>query len=177
MEIKAKTKLDFEAAKALAHVSLYRKKNPKKSFALWCALCLILACLVVASAIWFKDWKTFVYPAIALALLFFMNAFTYYIIPRIQYKSLSKLKDVENEYVFTDDALKVLTRNESYSGVSEMKYGLFVKAYETSEYFFLFQTNSNVFVIDKSSLEGGGPEDVRGILKPYLKRNYFKCRY
>ena len=139
MEIKAKVILDREAAKALSHIAMYKKKNPKKSFVLWLILCLFLAALVVASAIYFKDRKTFIYPMIALALLVFLNVFMYYILPGIQYRSLSKMKDTTNDYVFCDSDVKVSSQGEDLSGETTIEYTTFIKAYETSKYFFLFQ--------------------------------------
>lgn len=43
MEIIAKCKFDFESIKALTHLSLFKKANPKKRFLTWSIISGILA--------------------------------------------------------------------------------------------------------------------------------------
>ena len=41
--------------------------------------------------------------------------FWYFFIPKIQYKSLSKMKDIQNEYIFCNDELKAFTKSVEYN--------------------------------------------------------------
>lgn len=47
MEIKAKSKFDFETMKDFAHFSAFKKANPKKRFIMWSILSFLLAAIVV----------------------------------------------------------------------------------------------------------------------------------
>ena len=87
------------------------------------------------------------------------------------------MKDIENNYLFNDNVLKVSSKSEEYSGEAEIEYSLFTKVYETSAYFFLFQTNNQAFIIDKSTIEGGSADDIRNKLTSFVKDKYFICKY
>ncbi len=58
-----------------------------------------------------------------------------------------------------------------------MEYSLFTKVYETSDYFFLYQTNNQVFLVDKSTVEGGSVDDIRNKLSSFVKDKYYICKY
>lgn len=177
MEIKAKCKFDLDSIKALTHVSTYKKSNPKKTVlarAIFCSVLLLAATVQLA----LFGFRSILILLIALDLLIVaIDAFMYWGLPRIQYKAFVKLKDAENDYIFTNDVLKVTTKGEIYSGEAEIGYSLFTRVYETSKYFFLFQANNQAFLIDKSTIEGGSAEDIREKLSSYVGSKYTLCKY
>ena len=73
--------------------------------------------------------------------------------------------------------MKVFTKSEEYNGEAEIEYSVFIKIYETSKYFFLYQTNNQVFLVDKSTIEGGSVEGIRNKLSSFVKDKYFICKY
>ena len=87
------------------------------------------------------------------------------------------MQNVENQYIFCDDVLKTFTKSQEYNGEAEIEYSLFVKLYETSKYLFLYQTNNQVFIVDKSTIEGGTVEEIRNKLSAFVKDKYFLCKY
>lgn len=87
------------------------------------------------------------------------------------------MKDAENEYIFCDNSLKTFTKSETYNGEAEIEYSIFVKVYETSDYFFLYQNNNQVFLVDKSTIEGGRIDDIRNKLSSFVKDKYIVCKY
>ena len=101
----------------------------------------------------------------------------YFTLPRIRYNALANFKEAENAYVFCDDFLKVSTAGREYSGEAKIEYSFLVKAYETSKYFFLYQTKDQIYIVDKSTIEGGTAEDIRSKLSAVLKDKYFICKY
>ena len=106
-----------------------------------------------------------------------LDLYLYFVAPKLRYRALEKMKDIENNYLFKDNALKVSSKSEEYSGEAEIEYSLFIKVYETSAYFFLFQPNNQAFIIDKSTIEGGSADDIRNKLTSFVKNKYFICRY
>ena len=87
------------------------------------------------------------------------------------------MKEAENEYVFYDNEIKAFTASTEYNGEAKIEYSLFVKVYETSKYFFLYQTNNHVFVVDKSTVEGGNINDIRTVLAGAINGKYIICKY
>lgn len=177
MEIKAKGKFDLELCKALVRFSMFKTADPKKRMRFWAFAYAILLLIVLWEIATFGA-GTFllvllgVEVAAPLILCYF-----YFIVPKIKYKGLGKMKDAENEYVFAEDELRVFTRTEEYSGEAAVKYSAFVKVYETSRYFFLFQPQNQVFAVDKSTLENGTKKDVREKLISALAGKYVICKY
>ena len=100
------------------------------------------------------------------------NPYLYFILPKIRYKALVKMKGTENEYTFCEDVIKIVTTNNDYNGTAEINYSLLVKVCETSKYFFLFQTKNQVLVVDKSTIENGTADDVKNKLISYVRDKY-----
>ena len=177
MEIKAKCKFDYDAIRALTHLWLFRKADPKKRMLFWTITYAILLTIVVLELIVYDaDLILFIFAGLAIV-SYLLICYWYSVLPKIRYKSLAKMKDAENEYVFCDNVLKAFTKSQEYSGEAEIEYSLFIRVFETSKYFFLFQTNNQVFLIDKSTVEGGRVEDARNKLAAFLKNKYIICRY
>ena len=177
MEIRAKCKYDLDSVKALTHLTMYKKADPQKRLTFWSAAFAVLIIIIISEIIAF-GFDTIL--AVLLGVEIFgllLIYFWYFIIPKIQYKSLAKMKDTENEYVFCDDVLKTFTKSQEYNGEAEIEYSLFVKVYETTKYFFLYQTNTQVFIVDKSTVENGTVEEIRNKLSAFVKDKYIICNY
>ena len=175
MEIKAKCKFDLESIRALTHLSLFKKANPKKRFLTWSIISGILAVIIILEMIIFSD--AMLIELLCVAVILFLLCYLYFLLPKIRYKALAKMKDVENEYIFCDNVLKTFTKSQEYNGEAEIEYSLFVKVYETSRYLFLYQTNNQVFIVDKFSIENGTVEDIRNKLSAFAKDKYIICKY
>ena len=177
MEIKAKCKFDFDSIRALTHLTMFKKANPKKRLIFWSVAFAILFIVIILEIIAFgMDLILLVLLGVEMLWLMLM-CFWYFIIPKIQYKSLAKMKEIENEYVFCDDVLRTFTKSQEYNGEAVIEYSLFVKVYETSKYFFMYQTNNQVFIVDKSTIEGGTVEEIRNKLSAFVKDKYILCKY
>ena len=176
MEIRAKGVLDYESAKALAHVAAFKRANPKKNFITWVVITSVFALICILEMIIFSDpeWGSILYLVIILLLL---EVYLYFLLPKITYKALANMSGVENEFVFYDDALKIYTKSKDYNGEAEVTYSLFVRVYETSKYLFLYKTNNQVFVVDKHTVEGGSVEEIRNKLTSFVKNKYVICNY
>ena len=176
MKIKASCRLDYDSVKALTHLSLFKKANPKKRFIMWSVISVILILIIVLEMVIFSDTELIGTLCLAI-LLFLFESYLYFLVPKIKYKALAKMKNTENEYVFCDNVLKTFTNNQEYNGESVIEYSVFVRAYETTVYLFLYQTNNQVFIVDKSTIEGGTAEDIRNKLTAYLEKKYIVCKY
>ena len=177
MGIRVKCKYNFDSVKALVHLTMFKKANPKKRMIFWSvAFAMLFGIIILEIAIWGVDLVLLVLLSVELIWLMVFY-FWYFFTPKMQYKSLSRMKDIENEYIFCDDELKAFTKSEEYNGEVAIEYSLFVKAYETSRYLFLYQTNNQVFIVDKNTIEGGSVEEVRNRLCAFVKDKYILCKY
>ena len=176
MEIKAKCKFDFDSIRALTHLSLFKKANPKKRLLTWSIISAILAVVIILEMIVFSDAMLIELLCVA-GVLFLLECYLYFLLPKIRYKALAKMKDAENEYIFCDNVLKTFTKSQEYNGEAQIEYSLFVKVYETSRYLFLYQTNNQVFIVDKNTIEGGTVEEIRNKLSAFATNKYIVCKY
>ena len=97
--------------------------------------------------------------------------------PKIQYNATAKLSDIHNSYIFKDDEFHIFSSKEGYSGAGSLKYNMIFRVMETKEFLFIFQNKSQVYVVDKSTIEGGSWIDVRNKIEPLLGKKYIICRY
>ena len=177
MKIRAKCRFDFDSIRALTLLTMFKKANPKKRLIFWSVAYAILFVIIILEIIVFgMDSILLVLLGVEILWLMLM-CFWYFIIPRIQYKALAKMKDAENEYIFCDNVLKTFTKSREYNGEAEIEYSLFVKVYETSRHLFLYQTNNQVFIVDKNTIESGMLEEIRNKLSSFVKDKYIICKY
>ena len=177
MEINAKCKFDLETVKALTYLTMFKKGNPKKrmiSLNVWFSILLVIAILDI---IMFGMDMPLILVAIASVIVIFWNAYMWFYYPKVRYNALAKMKQTENEYKFTDEKIFVTTTGAEYNAEAEIEYSLFVKVYETTNYLFLYQTNNQVFIVDKSTIEGGTVEEIRNKLSAFVKNKYIVCKY
>lgn len=176
MEIRAKSKFDYDSIKALIYVSLYKKANPKKNFIAQTIVAAFLALVVTLEMIIFSDTELVLLLCVLITIIL-IQAFVYFILPKIRYNAMLNMKGIENEFVFTDDGVRIVSKSEDYNGEGEIKYSMLFKVYETSDYFFLFQNKSQAFIVDKSTIESGFAGEIRNKLVSCLQNRYIVCWY
>lgn len=176
MEIKAKCKYDYETCKAVSYIAGYKKSNPKKVVAARAIVYILLAVLNFA-VIHFSGMQIGYGLILIGVVLLLLDLFMYFVMPRIQYNSMSKMKDVGNDYVFYDEEFTATTVSEHFSGQDVMKYSLIEKTFETGKYFFIYVNKRQIFVVDKATVEGGAAEDIREKLSSVLGKKYIRCKY
>lgn len=176
MEIKAKCNYDFEAIRALTHLGNYKRANPKKRLITWMVLLSVLMLAIVLEMRFFPtaSLRTAFWVSGIAALL---ELYLYFLLPKIRYNAMAKSKDIQNSYIFTDDSLKAATKSDTYNGEAEISYSMLFKVYETSRYFFIFQTKNQAFIVDKHTLEGGTATQLREKLTAFVKDKFIICRY
>ena len=176
MEIRAKSKFDLESLKAFTRFLLFKKNDPKKRFVLWTSILAGLSLIMALELIVSRDpfWILLLFVA---ALTVLLECYFYFALPKIRYNLLANFKETENEYVFCDNVLKIYTKNKEYNGSAEIEYSALVKGFETSRYFFLYQTKNQVFMVDKSTVEGGSAEEIRNKLFEFMQNKLVICEY
>ncbi len=176
MKIHATGTLNRKNTKALFHFLMYKKAHPKTAFVLISILFALLAAINIFLML-LSGTSDSLFTILLCALICLLNCYIYFILPKLQYNALGKLKDITNEYTFCDNEVIAVAKNAEYSGVVKLKYSLIFKAAETSQHFFIYENKSQVFIVDKSTLLGGTAEDIKNKLMPLLGKKYMLCNY
>ncbi len=177
MEIKASGKNDLSSVKALTQIIYFGKKSPEKKLMIYAVITLSLISLSLVSWWFTYDHTIFLYSLLWGAIFACITAFYLLVIPRLQYGNLHKMKDCVNHYVFNGDSLKVETKYEGYNGGEVIQYNMLWSVKETGRYFFIYSTKATVYIVDKSTVTNGTPEDIRRTLEPILGKKYVACEY
>ena len=177
MEIKASSVYDIKATKAAWRAGVYKKKNPEKSFRRY----IILAAVITAASVLYQILvkQVILMWVLSRLLIFFsvMLSLLYFLAPVRMYKNAGTLADMRKYFVFRENEVFVQSSGEMYQGESTVQYSLLFKAMETGAYFFLYLTKSQLYIVDKSTLEGGSAEDIRKAMSAVLGEKYMVCDY
>lgn len=177
MEITAKGVLNLESIKALVHFQMFRKNDPRKRIKSWTILYAILFLVLIAELFWVGMDDTLILLLVCIIVILLLEYFMYFILPKIQYNSLAQMKDIVNEYVFTEESMQVVSKGENYHSQGEIKYSVLVKMCETSRYLFIFQNKSQAFIVDKNTIKDGSIEELREKITSQMSGKYILCKY
>lgn len=178
MEITAKSKFDRKTITALTRLGISRKHNPKKHFLLFSFLYGCVFLYVLLMKLWLQEHFHNALPILAFcAGAYTLILFGYFVTPRLQYKALGKLQELEQNYTFTENSFSVTSDNPLYQGKSDISYSLLFKVMDTENYLFLYQTKRQVFVVDKSTLNQFEADQLRAWMAPVLGKKYIVCNY
>lgn len=177
MEIRAGVRYDYKACRAMAHAYSYKRKNPMRTMLLHICLAFLLGALAAYTARLSGEWTPYILVFGICILMVALELITYFLLPRLQYNSMSKMKDISNLYVFRDEDVTATTDSEEYRGETVISYTLLDRVMETKDYFLLFENKRQAFLVDKATLEGNDTEKLREKLKAVLGKRYISCRY
>lgn len=176
MEITATSKYDRKTATALARVGVFKRHNPKKRMILLAALIGV----IVAESILMLFLLGGGFPILLLclsAVLILIQCYVYFLLPKIQYRLLGKFAESCHTFHFTDDTVIITSSGDDYNGSCSITYHMFYQVMETGEYLFLYQNKRQVFVVDKSTVQGGTVSELRTKLANISGLRYILCKY
>lgn len=176
MEVYAKSKFDYETIKELAHATSYRLLKPKAHgiFMVVCTSIILLLNIHMWLAYGLDSFNI-----TTLILIFVCDAGSVYIywgLPKMRYKALGKLQNLENEFIFGDETIKIINKSEEFNAEGEIKYSLVPKVMETPKYIFIYQNLRSVFIIDKATITNGTIDDIRAKLVQYVPQKKYIIR-
>lgn len=177
MEIETRTIYDRKAAKAFMNVSMYGSTNPNKRFLFSLMLDSVLIILSVLLGL-LSGFTTLIWICLCIGLLFLLFLFMiHFLMPILAYRNLAKTKDIVHYCTFFDTEMFFSSSNELVNGESRVKYEALTKAIETKAYLFLYITNNQAYLIDKSLMSEAEIIAVRSVLQAKLGSKYTACRY
>jgi len=177
MEIRASGQLNLNNVKALSRFAMFKKADPKKRMVMWTVIYGLILAVVIAQMVLLGVNSSLLFIVGVAVFVLLFEYYLYFLAPKIKYNGMGKLKDAVNTYVFADESMQVSTVTADISGESKILYTALARCYETSKHLFLYQTNNQVFLVDKSTLEDGTAEELRAKLIGFLEKKYIVCKY
>ena len=176
MEVKASCRYNYDAIKALNHLVMFKKANPKSRMIFYTVSYIIILSILGLETL-LVDVRLVFYVSLGLSIFILLILYFYYFfVPKIQFRSMYKVKNLHTQYTFTDDEIRIVTTGTEYQGESKMEYTFFFKVYETSKYLFMFENNRQTIIVDKSTIENGTMEQIRSKFA-HLNKKYVICKY
>ena len=166
---------DFETIKALAHVAMFGKINPKKHVCLFTVFGLLFAATFIVLLLTLPDDYTFP-RALTLAVLiaaFVIEYAKFFYFPRLKYRSLGEKQQMLNHHRIGDTSFMVRLEEQD----CELPYTVIAGVFETSRYFFLFIGPTKGFVLDKSTVDTQAVANIRHKLSVFFDTKYTICNY
>lgn len=173
MEIAFSTTMDKKTVKAFYRVCLYAR-NPKKSMVIY------TACLSVLAAIDLWQAYTYGWPtrqivlSVIMALAAISQPFLYYVLPEIKFRAYAKRQTPTIHFVFGDEEVQVFAETSDFEDKAKIKYAMIDRVKETKDYFYIYMSKRQAFVVDKATAVGGTAEEVRNKLMSCLENKRYK---
>lgn len=177
MEITAKSKFDLNTIQASIRLMLFKKADPKKKMIFWTITYLALLAVIILEMILIAPSPILFGLCGILVIVYLLECYWYFLLPRIRYNALKNMKDAENTYIFGEDIIKIFTESQEYNGSAEVTYAMLLSGYETSQFIFLFLSNQQIFAIEKTTITGGTHEKLRSKLMSVVGKKYYFCNY
>lgn len=168
---------DAQVIRALIHVSMYRRQQPKKRLlangVLLGLLLLLFLCLLFLDGPSQMVILGLVWTVFLTGLLCYMH----FLMPTLSYRGQKALQNASLHYQFFPEQLRVVANSQDVQSTSYVSYQSLYKIMETDRYLFLWQTGRQAMIVDKATFEGGMPEKLRQILEASLGKKYIRCKY
>lgn len=172
MEVKASGTFDYKTIQAFMRLCFFGsrwKTGPKKKLIIYSIIYAVLA-LAITAEIVLLEFSTGL--MVLLLIIVFLLLWMYFAYPKIHYHALGKMKNITNNYVFTDDTIHLTAASEGYFEETTIRYSYIVKVIETPNYLYIFQTKTQAHIIEKSTITNGTIQDIRPKLSAAVNRKY-----
>ena len=172
MEIKASSIYDKKTIMALTRQSLSQKKP------LFIIIFALLGLINIVNLYGFLtseyySLSTFIFT---LAVTIFLVLYIFIFLPRLNYKLHKTTTDAINKYVFYDTKLGITSTAQGITGTTEVEYSSLYHAYETKEYLFLYIAKAKAMIVDKSTIEDNGIEQIRTAITSQIGADKYKIK-
>ncbi len=170
MEIKASAVYSKEAIVKFSSCQIKDNKAIVIATVVISVLCLFISIISITGQLYFEG-------ILLLLLVAFFWFYTFYLLPRINYKqNVRKFGEIKQDYIFTDKKLIATTDSCGTKGTAETEYASLIKIVETNEYWYIYLTKAQAMIVDKSTVDGGTVEDLRALLVKNIANVKYKMK-
>ncbi len=176
--IEVSSSLNYDDLKKYWLFTLFRGKYYKNGPMLYLIInilgLLMFGSKVIISGFDSVEIGVFTFLLIALLLMLYLMIYA----PKRNFKTYKLLQGSLTKYKFGSDQVEIETVGESSSGFSRIKYGDIFRVYEIDDYFYIFISNNQAFIIGKNNIPADRIPLLRSILANQVKKyfNYTKRR-
>ena len=172
MKIYAETKCDFKTMKAFTYLSAFRTNKPGKKVLLFSVITILLAIILWLEIQLLGANAFFVVTFILVLLILALELYLYFGLPVVRFRAMGNLMGCKHAFRFEDEAFTVMSSDTGYSSECTIGYKNLEKVAETPDYFYIFHSKTQVFIVNKSSMEEGTEGQLRQKLVEYLNGRY-----
>lgn len=173
MEIKASSKYDYIT------VTMLQRFHFRMRFKLLNILIFVVTVFMVFSftlmAVYSYIPFNVMVTGAAFTLMLAAMMFTYFCMPKIQYKNDKINKDAENTFLFKQE-IEIISKNNYQTTMSTQNYNAIWRIYENKNYIYMFLDPNKAEIVDKSTIEGGTAEDLRMLLISKIGADKYKVK-
>lgn len=164
MKIKASCVYDYDAIKTVQRLNMFRKANPKNRLTMSLGLIALLVFILLAECIAFGFVPLLVILLVCDIIFCALLLYLYFLVPKIQIKSLNKRGKYENFYEFCEENVLLKYTCAGDNGEAVIKYTDITKIRETKRYL-LLSVGKSVYIVDKSTVSSEEMKALSGLLK------------
>ena len=175
MEVKASGTFDYKTIQAFMRLCFFGsrwKTGPKKKLIIYSIIYAVLALAITAEIVLLEFSPGLMVLLLIIVFLLLWMYFMYFAYPKIHYHALGKMKNITNNYVFTDDTIHLTAASDGYFEETTIRYSYIVKVIETPNYLYIFQTKTQAHIIEKSTITNGTIQDIRQKLSAAVSGKY-----
>lgn len=159
MEIRGKSTYNWQTIKKFNGFNFFKRR--KWLFVLWVFAYALSAFGFIVEIVTDNFDDDSVMRLILLAVVALWLAFLAGIYPKIRYNKNKFTHNMENKFVFTQDGFAMYQCGGDTESSADIKYSAVFKIFETKEFFYIYLTQNQAYIVEKSTLEGGTPYDLR----------------
>ncbi len=172
MMINAETKHDFKTVKAFTYLSAFRTNKPAKKVLLFSLITVMLLVILWLSMRLLEPGAFLVTMFVVTLLLLLTELFLFIGLPIIRYRSMGNLMNCRQQFRFSDEVFTVVTTDDGYEDECTLMYKKVDKVLETPDYFYIFHSRTQQFIVDKKSLDDAEIEPLRAKLMGFVPGRY-----
>ncbi len=173
LEIKVATKITYPMYKEYAIFSIYKSKFFKIAN-VFCFIMIIFVAFFITKTMIDYGFDIVLFILLFVLALCIAVLLVYPVLTaKIYYKSGSKLYSNEICFSFYDDHLVSETKGSDISSASNSNYNIIQKIYETKNYFYLFITRQQAFIVPKNDIVSGSADELSTLLKSKVESNRY----
>ena len=172
MKIKAKTKLNYKPFRSYVRTTVFRKEKPLKKMLLYCLIASLLCIILLLEMKLLGATTLPVILMIAAVLMLLFEVYLFFIFPLQRFNALGELRGCEYEYVFHDEAVDVVAKDNGYDSTSKIRYTSLLRVIEAGNYVYLCTTKTYVLILEKKDLAEEELTALTTTLKTCLKDRY-----
>ncbi len=171
MEIKSSYKFSFSAYKKFVRLTTKWMKP------LYLILEILMGLSILACIFTLISGNKEIIPTMVIFIALEILVIAYDIFfPHLSYLLTKITNNVEEKHLFLDDSFTVETKGKNLTSSATVKYDLLKKVYEDKEYFYIYISKNQAYIVDKATVSDGSEGELRNRLVSAVGEKKYKYK-